>query len=251
MKLPSLIHLLQEFHGGHRFRADEQEVGAARDPSASSDSAFGSAGPICRPAPDEAMHVHIGQAREFCVTRVHAPNMAPERHLPPTRNLGVVEVVIPLRVPTEGGVVDVRRQCQRGAAAPTADQFRGEQFPFVFGASIRVEESIEGADTRLILAHAHVGAIATEYVRLRHRQGNAGLTRRSKDELAGLDRPSLARQRRNAAAFDRRLVDAISVAERIEIARLRAEVLSVQNPDAREGLILVASDREDALPVFL
>ena len=151
--------------------------------------------------------------------------MASERHLPATRVVRVIEVVVPLRVRAERGVVDVRRQRQRGAAAPTADQLRGEQFPFFLGASIRPEESIEGADARLIFAKAHIGAVATEDVRLRHRQGNAGLTRISEDELAGLDRPSLARQRLDAAALDRRLVDAVFVTQRIEVARLRAEVL--------------------------
>ena len=81
--------------------------------------------------------------------------------------------------------------------------------------------------------------------------GNPGLTRISKDELAGLDRPALARKRVDAAALDRRLVDAVLVAERIEVARLRAEVLSLQNADTREAFILLASDGEGAAPLFL
>src|SRR5262249_46439149 len=134
-----------------------------------------------------------GQTGELRVPRVHAPNMASERHLPATRVVRVIEVVVPLRVRAEGGVVDVRRKRQRGAAAPTTDQLRGGHFPFFLGASIRAEEPIESADPRLILAQAHICAIATEYVRLRHRQGNPGFTRISKDELAGLDRPAVAR----------------------------------------------------------
>ena len=116
------------------------------------------------------MHVDVGQAGEFRVARVHAPNMASERHLPATRVVRVIEVVVPMRVGAERRVVDVRRQRQRGAAAPAADQLRGEQFPFFLGAAIRLEESIERADARLIFAEAHIGAVATEYVRLRHRQ---------------------------------------------------------------------------------
>ena len=81
--------------------------------------------------------------------------------------------------------------------------------------------------------------------------GKPGLTRISEDELAGLDRPSLARQRLDAAALDRRLVDAVFVTQRIEVARLRAEILHGQNADAREALILLASDGEDAAPIFL
>ena len=139
---------------------------------------------------------------------------------------------------------------QRRAAAPAADQLRGEQFAFFLGASIRLEESIERADARLIFAEAHIGAVAAEDVRLRHRQGNAGLARISKDELAGLDRPSLAGKRLDAAALDRRLVDAVLVAQRIEVARLRAEVLHRQNADAGEALILLAGDGEQRAATF-
>src|SRR5262245_36377591 len=97
---------------------------------------------------------------------------------------------------------------------------------------MRVEESIERADARLIFAKAHISAVATEYLRLRHRQWQTCLTRVSKEELAGLDRPSLAWQRIDSAALDRRLVDTVFVTQRIEIARLRAEVLHGQNADA-------------------
>ncbi len=149
----------------------------------------------------------------------------PSGALTSTRVVRVVEVVVPLRVCAEGRVVDVRRQGQRGAAAPTADQLGGEQLPLFLGAAIGPEESIEGADPGLILAKAHIGAVAAEDVRLRHRQGNAGLTGISQDELAGLDQRPLAGQRLGAAALDRRLVDAVFVTQRIEVARLRAEVL--------------------------
>ena len=148
---------------------------------------------IRRASPDEAMDVDVGQPGKLRVPRVHAPDMASERHLPAMRVVRVVEVVVPLRVRAERGIVGVRRQRQRGAAAPAADQLRGEQFPFFLGASIRLEESIERADARLIFAEAHIGAVAAEDVRLRHRQRDPGLTRISEDELAGLDRPSLAR----------------------------------------------------------
>src|SRR5258706_16132745 len=117
--------------------------------------------------------------------------MASERGLPATRIVRVVEVVIPLRVRAEGGVIDVRRQHQRRTAAPAADQLRGDKFLFFLGVSTRPKEPIERADARLIFAKAHISPIATEYVRLRHRQGEPGLTRISQDELAGLDRLSL------------------------------------------------------------
>src|SRR4029453_14544177 len=102
----------------------------------------------------------------------------------------VVEIVVSPRVRAESGVVGVGRQRQRGAAAPTSDELRGQQLPFFLRASIRVEKSIEGAHARLIFAEADVSAIAPEDVRLRHRQRNAGFTRISEDELARLDRTS-------------------------------------------------------------
>jgi hypothetical protein len=137
--------------------------------------------------------IDIGQAGEFRIPRIHAPDMAPEWHLPAVRVVRVIEVVVALWVRTEGGVVDIRRQRQRCAAAPTADQLRGDQFTFFLGASVGPKESIERADARLIFAEAHIRAVAPEDVRLRHRQGVPDLTRIPKDELASLDRPSLAR----------------------------------------------------------
>src|SRR6185503_16828703 len=106
-------------------------------------------------------------------------------------------------------------------------------------------------DARLILAEADEGAVATQYLRLRHRQENPGFTRISQDELAGFDRPSLARERLDAAALDRRLVDAILVAQRVEIPRLRAEVLHGQDRNSRGALVLFPGDGKGAAPLFL
>src|SRR6476620_7423942 len=167
------------------------------------------------------MHIHIRQAGEFRVPRVHAPDMAAEGYLQPTAVVGVIEIVVPLRIRTESGVVGVGRQRQRSAAAPTADQLCCQQFPFLIRASIRAKESIEGTDARLIFAEPDEGAIATENVRLRHREWNAGFARIAENELARLDRPSPARWRLDAAALDRRLIDAVLVTERIEIVWLR------------------------------
>src|SRR6185503_6237750 len=54
-----------------------------------------------------------------------------------------------------------------------------------------------------------------------------------------------------AAALDRRLVDAVFVPERIAIARLRAEVLDGEHANAREALVLLASNGEGAAPLVL
>src|SRR5262245_3361340 len=128
----------------------------------------------------------------------------------------------------ESGVVDLRRQHQRGTAAPTTYQLRGQELAFFLRVAVRPEESIERADAGLILAQSRVGAVPAEDVRLWHRQRDAGFARIPEDELAGFDRPTLARQRLDTAALDRRLIDAVLVTQRIEIAGLRAEVLRVQ-----------------------
>ena len=118
------------------------------------------------------MDIDVGQAGELRVPRVHAPDVASEGHLAAALVVRVIEVVVALWVRAERGVVDIGCQRQRGAAAPAADQLRGEQFTFFLGASIRPKESIEGADARLIFAKAYIGAVAAEDVRLRHRQGD-------------------------------------------------------------------------------
>src|SRR5262245_36507931 len=197
------------------------------------------------------MDVDIGQPGEFRVPRVHAPDMRSEWHLAPLRIVGVVEVVVSLRVGAERGIILVRRERQRRAAAPAADQLRGEQFALFLGTAVLAEESIERADTRLVFAEAHIGAVATEDVWPRHWQRHPGFAGIPKDELAGFDRPPLARQRVGAAALDRRLVDAVLVAQRIEITRLGAEVLHRQDADARDALVLLTSDREGTLVLFL
>src|SRR5262249_10130652 len=145
----------------------------------------------------------------------------------------------------------VRRERERRAAAPAPDELGGQQFPFVLGAAVLVQESVERAHARVIDAHSHVGAVAAEDVRLRHRQRRSGLAGIAEDELAGLDGPALAREWIDAAALDGRLVDAVLVAERIEIAGLRAEVLHGHDADARQALILLAGNREGPPPLLL
>src|SRR5262249_1305738 len=106
------------------------------------------------------------------------------------------------------------------------------------------------AHTRLIFAKGYIGAVAAEYVRLRHGQWAADLAGITENEFAGLDERPLAGQRIEAAAFDRGLIDTVLVAERIEVARLGAEVLDRENADAGEAFILLARDREGALMAF-
>src|SRR5262249_11442378 len=115
------------------------------------------------------MKIYISKPREFRVARVHTPDVTAERRLLAACVVRVIKVVVALRVCAKGGVIDIRRQGQRRTAAPPAYQFRGEQFPLFLGTAIRAEKSIEGTDARLILAKAHIGAVTTEHVGLRHR----------------------------------------------------------------------------------
>src|SRR5262249_779663 len=128
--------LLQEFHRGHRLGADEQKDSAARDLII----CFGQCVRIVwfsirRAAPDETMEGGISEPGELRGPRVHAWNMRSERYPPGVWIVRVIEVVVPLRVRTERGIVDVRRQRQRSTAAPAADQLCGDQFAFGHGAS--------------------------------------------------------------------------------------------------------------------
>jgi len=75
--------LLQELDGGHGLCANEKEVGTARHLVI----CFGQGVRIVwwsirRATSYQAMQVDVGQAGEFRVARIHAPNMAPERRLP-------------------------------------------------------------------------------------------------------------------------------------------------------------------------
>src|SRR4029078_9114002 len=98
----------------------------------------------------DAMHIHIGQSGELRVPRVHAPDMTAERYLQTTAMVRVIEVVVSLRIRAESRIVGVGRERQGGAAAPTADELCGNQFPFLIRASIRMEEAIERNDARPI-----------------------------------------------------------------------------------------------------
>ena len=109
---------------------------------------------------------------------------------------------------------------------------------------------MNAADARLVFAQADEGAVAAQHIRLRHRKRHAGLAWIAEDELARLDRAPLAGQRIDAATLDGRLADAVFVAERIEVARLSAEVLSHQDSDARKPLILLPRRLHGAAPLL-
>ena len=153
------------------------------------------------------MDVHVREHRHLGVARVHPAHMAAQRHLVAIRIVGISEVVVPLRVLAERGVVLRRRERQRRAAAPTSEELRRQQLPFVVGLRIVAQESVERPDPRLVLAQPDEGAVAPEHVRLHRRKWHAGLARVAEDELTRFDRASLAGQRIDAAALNCGLAD--------------------------------------------
>ena len=133
-----------------------------------------------------------------------------------------------------------RRERQRRAAAPAPHQLRREQLPLLLGLGVLVQEAIERPDARLVLAQPDERAVASQHVGPRHRKRHAGLAGIAEDELAGLDRRSLAGQGIDAAALDGGLADRILVAQRVEVARLGAEVLRHQHGEAGKSLVLLS-----------
>ena len=196
------------------------------------------------------MDVHVREHRHLGIAWVHPAHVAAERHLFAVRIVGISEVVVPLRVLAERGVVLDRRKRQWRAAAPPADQLRGQQLTFFVRLSIVSQESVERSDPRLVLAQANEGAVAPEHIRLQHRKRHTGLARITEDEFTRFDGATLSGQWIDTAALDGGLADTVLVAERIEIARLSAEVLSVQHRNAGKSVILLARQRHGAAPLF-
>jgi hypothetical protein len=109
----------------------------------------------------------------------------------------------------------MRRMCarQRRTAAPAADRLRREQSPLLLGPGVLAKESVECADTGLVLAQPDERTVSLQHIRAGYRQRHAGSPGVAEDELAGLDRRSLARQRLDTAALDGGLADQVLVAE--------------------------------------
>src|SRR5262249_41874673 len=141
-----------------------------------------------------------------------------------------------------------RRQRQWRPAAPPAHQLRREQLSLLRRAGMVPQEPVERPDSRLVLAEADVGAVAAQRVRRWRRERRAGLARIAEAELARLDRRSLTGERVDAAALDGRLADRVPVAERVEIARLGAEVLDRHDRQAGDTLIVRSGQLHAATP---
>src|SRR5207245_5935575 len=110
---------------------------------------------------------------------------------------------------------------------------------------------IERSDPRLVFSQANVGAVAAQHVSLRHRKRHTALTWIAEDELPRFDRLPLTGKRIDTTAFNGGLADAVFIAERVETARLGAEVLNQQDGDARKTLILLPRCLHGAAPLLL
>ena len=112
------------------------------------------------------------------------------------------------------------------------------------------EESVEGSDKGLVFAQTEEGAVAPQHIRLRHRERHAGLAWVTENEFARLDGTPLTGQRIDAAALDRRLANAVLVAERIEVPRLAAEVLGPHDFKAAHSMVLPPRQLHGAAPLL-
>src|SRR6266404_3400987 len=190
-------------------------------------------------APNDAMDVYIRKHRHLRVARIHATHVAAQRRLFALRITGIGEIVISLRIFAERYIVLRRRERQGRAATPAPDEFRRQQLALIVGLTVLSQEPVKCANPRLVFSQTNISAIAAQHVWLRHRKRHAALTWIAEDELPRFDRLPLTGKRLNATALDGGLSDAVFIAERVETARLSAEVLNQQDGDARKALILL------------
>src|SRR5258705_12639679 len=196
------------------------------------------------------MDVYISEDRHLRVARVHATHVAAQRRPFALRITGVGEIVISLRIFAERYIVLCRREHQWRAATPAPDEFRRQQLALIVGLTVLSQEPIERSNPRLVFSQTNIGAVAAQHVWLRHRKRHTALTWIAEDELTRFDRLPLTGKRIDATALDGGLSDAVFITERVETARLSAEVLNQQDGDARKTLILLPCRLHGAAPLL-
>src|SRR6266478_7786954 len=196
------------------------------------------------------MDVHVRKHRHLRVAWIHATHVAAQRHPFALRITGVGEVVISLWIFAERHIVLRRRECQWRAATPAPDEFRRQQLALIVGLTVLLQEPVERSNPRLVFSQTNVGAVAAQHVWLRHRKRHTALTWIAEDELPHFDRLPLTGKRIDATALDGGLSDAVFISERVETARLSAEVLNQQDGDARKTLILLPRRLHGAAPLL-
>src|SRR5258705_10449247 len=197
------------------------------------------------------MDVYISEDRHLRVARVHATHVAAQRRPFALRTTGVGEIVISLRIFAEPYIVLPLRERQWRAATPAPDEFRRQQLPLLVGLTVLSQEPVKCSNPRLVFSQTNISAIAAQHVWLRHRKRHTALTWIAEDELPRFDRLPLTGKRIDATALDGGLADAVFITERVETARLSAEVLNQQDGDARKTLILLPRRLHGAAPLLL
>ena len=148
--------------------------------------------------------------------------------------IGIPEVVVPVRILAESGVVTSRGERERCATGPAPDHLGAQEslVGAVHGSGVQV--LAVGGHLGVQFAEDHVGAVAAEDRRRRHRRQFARLIGVAENDLAGLEW-LLSRVRRGpSAAFDSGLADSVLEPERGAAGRELVALLSPDQFDAGE-----------------
>src|SRR5262245_39726428 len=177
-----------------------------------------------------AVHVH-GR-----IAGIHATDVRAKWHGIAVRILMfVVEVVVPLRIGAQCRIVFVGREHKWRAAAPPAHEFGRDEFLFLGGFALLVEEVAKSPHMFFEAAIRHIAAVVRKNRWLRQMGGRTLFVRIAEDELAGFQRRTGARCRLFTAALDHWLRQPITVAEvivRILERRCGRHVQRRQHSDA-------------------
>ena len=187
------------------------------------------------------------------VARVEATRVRPQRARVSVRiHLFVVVVVIAHGISTQLGVVALRGQHQRGAAAPAAHELRGEQLLSFGCVGVLAQVVAERADVLLKPPVGHVAAVARQHLGLRQISGRPVFVGIAQDELAGFQRRSRARRRLLTGSLHHRLRQPVSEAEVVvgvvkRRRRVQVEDRQAPHPVAPSDVLVVHGG---SAPVF-
>ena len=81
--------------------------------------------PVGGTAPDHSMQSH--GSRDLCIPWICSANMRTGRSFQSDRIVAIQKIVVPVRVPSQRGIVAFRRERQGCAAAPASHHLGGEQ----------------------------------------------------------------------------------------------------------------------------
>ena len=154
--------VLGELELAHQARADDERGDAAVD--AVLGCAVGQRRTVGGTAADHPAAVHVVGG----VARIEPPGVRSQRARVAVRvHLLVVEVVVAHRICAQFGIVGVRRQHQRRAAAPAAHELRRQQFLPFRGVGILAQVVAERPDMFLQPPVRHVTTVARQHLAAR------------------------------------------------------------------------------------